>query len=70
MNLYFIEKRRHRDTHMVKRHQITVKVLGWKPVKPVSVDRVGVYFRHALPDHGSIVCFPELKISCNFEKYK
>lgn len=52
---HFTEKRRHRDSHMVKHHQITVRVLGWKPVKPVSVDRVGVYFRHALPDHGSIV---------------
>lgn len=50
-----IEKRRHRDSHMVKHHQITVKVSGWKPVKPVSVDRVGVYFRLALPDNCSLV---------------
>lgn len=40
---------------MVKHHQITVKVHGWKPVKPVSVDRVGVYFRHALPDNCTLV---------------
>lgn len=48
-------KHRHRDTHMMKHHQITVKVHGWKPVKPVSVDRVGVYFRHALPDNCTLV---------------
>lgn len=40
---------------MAKRHQIIVKVHGWEPVKPVSVDRVGVYFRHALPDNCSLV---------------
>ncbi|XP_065212498.1 intermembrane lipid transfer protein Vps13D isoform X2 [Planococcus citri] len=48
------DKHRHRDTHMVKHHQITVKVHGWKPVKPVSVDKVGVYFRHASPDDCSL----------------
>ena len=29
---------------------MVVKVDGWKEVKPVSVDRVGVYFRQADPE--------------------
>ncbi|XP_076167518.1 vacuolar protein sorting 13D isoform X3 [Ptiloglossa arizonensis] len=40
-------KLRHHATHTVRRHQITVLVDGWKPVDPVTVDRVGIYFRHA-----------------------
>ncbi|KZC09178.1 Vacuolar protein sorting-associated protein 13D [Dufourea novaeangliae] len=40
-------KLRHNTTHTVRRHQITVLVDGWKPVDPVTVDRVGIYFRHA-----------------------
>lgn len=34
-------------------HQLIVKVDGWKQVQPVSVDKVGVYFRHAAADVGS-----------------
>ncbi|XP_076684056.1 vacuolar protein sorting 13D isoform X4 [Andrena cerasifolii] len=40
-------KLRHHATHIVRRHQITVLVDGWRPVDPVTVDRVGIYFRHA-----------------------
>ncbi|KYQ55282.1 Vacuolar protein sorting-associated protein 13D [Trachymyrmex zeteki] len=40
-------KLRHHATHIVRRHQIAVQVEGWKPVDPVTVDRVGIYFRHA-----------------------
>lgn len=40
-------KLRHNATHTVRRHQITVLVDGWRPVDPVTVDRVGIYFRHA-----------------------
>ncbi|XP_026669305.1 vacuolar protein sorting-associated protein 13D isoform X1 [Ceratina calcarata] len=40
-------KLRHHATHTVRRHQITVLVDGWKSVDPVTVDRVGIYFRHA-----------------------
>ncbi|KAL0131079.1 hypothetical protein PUN28_002577 [Cardiocondyla obscurior] len=43
-------KLRHHATHIVRRHQITVLVEGWKPVDPVTVDRVGIYFRHANAD--------------------
>lgn len=43
-------KLRHHATHMVRRHQIAVLVEGWKAVDPVTVDRVGIYFRHANAD--------------------
>ncbi|XP_053983789.1 intermembrane lipid transfer protein Vps13D isoform X2 [Hylaeus volcanicus] len=39
-------KLRHHATHTVRRHQITVLVDGWRAVDPVTVDRVGIYFRH------------------------
>ncbi|KAK1801786.1 hypothetical protein P4O66_022429 [Electrophorus voltai] len=44
------EKRRHRHTHELKLHQLLVRVGGWEQVKPVSVDKVGVFFRYAAPD--------------------
>lgn len=43
-------KVRHQSTHIVRRHQVAVLVEGWRPVDPVTVDRVGVYFRHASVD--------------------
>ncbi|KFB49228.1 vacuolar protein sorting 13D [Anopheles sinensis] len=43
-------KARHRDSHKVNLHQIAVRVEGWQEVGPISVDRVGTYFRHARPD--------------------
>ncbi|XP_012219117.1 intermembrane lipid transfer protein Vps13D isoform X2 [Linepithema humile] len=43
-------KLRHHATHIVRRHQIAVLVEGWKAVDPVTVDRVGIYFRHANAD--------------------
>jgi len=43
-------KLRHHATHIVRRHQIAVLIEGWKPVDPVTVDRVGIYFRHANAD--------------------
>ncbi|XP_012530446.2 vacuolar protein sorting-associated protein 13D isoform X2 [Monomorium pharaonis] len=43
-------KLRHHATHIVRRHQIAVLVEGWKPVDPVTVDRVGIYFRYANAD--------------------
>ncbi|KFM78297.1 Vacuolar protein sorting-associated protein 13D, partial [Stegodyphus mimosarum] len=42
-------KMRHKDSHAMKIHQIIVRIDGWLPVSPVSVDRVGTYFRHANP---------------------
>lgn len=40
-------KLRHFDSHRLNLHQIFVRVDGWTEVGPVSVDRVGSYFRHA-----------------------
>ena len=40
-------KLRHQTTHVTRRHQVAVLVSGWKVVEPVTIDRVGVYFRHA-----------------------
>ncbi|XP_043480928.1 vacuolar protein sorting-associated protein 13D isoform X1 [Leptopilina heterotoma] len=45
-------KLRHDSTHIARRHQIAILLEGWKVTDPVSVDRVGVYFRYA---HGSKV---------------
>jgi vacuolar protein sorting-associated protein 13D len=40
-------KLRHLNSSEVKIHQVTVRVNGWQEVSPVSVDRVGTYFRKA-----------------------
>ncbi|KAI4823651.1 hypothetical protein KUCAC02_012229, partial [Chaenocephalus aceratus] len=47
------EKLRHRQTHELKLHQLVVRVCGWEQVKPVSVDKVGVFFRYAAADRNS-----------------
>ncbi|XP_060794237.1 intermembrane lipid transfer protein VPS13D isoform X2 [Neoarius graeffei] len=47
------EKLRHRHTHELKLHQLLVRVGGWEQVKPVSVDKVGVFFRYAAADHNN-----------------
>ncbi|CAL8369136.1 unnamed protein product [Lota lota] len=47
------EKLRHRHTHELKLHQLLVRVAGWEQVKPVSVDKVGVFFRYAAPDRSN-----------------
>uniref|UniRef100_A0A671WLN2 Vacuolar protein sorting 13 homolog D n=1 Tax=Sparus aurata TaxID=8175 RepID=A0A671WLN2_SPAAU len=44
------EKLRHRHTHELKLHQLLVRVCGWEQIKPVSVDKVGVFFRYAAAD--------------------
>ncbi|XP_072751576.1 intermembrane lipid transfer protein Vps13D isoform X2 [Anoplolepis gracilipes] len=43
-------KLRHHATHIIRRHQIAVLIEGWKAVDPVTIDRVGIYFRHANAD--------------------
>lgn len=40
-------KTRHIDSHLNKSHKIVVAVDGWKSVFPVTVNRVGLYFREA-----------------------
>ncbi|CAN9515953.1 unnamed protein product [Ophioblennius macclurei] len=47
------EKLRHRHTHELKLHQLLVQVCGWEQIKPVSVDKVGVFFRYAAPDRNN-----------------
>ena len=37
-------------THDMHINQLVVMVDGWQKLSPVSVDKVGVYFRHAYPD--------------------
>ncbi|XP_048417069.2 intermembrane lipid transfer protein VPS13D isoform X1 [Stegostoma tigrinum] len=47
------EKLRHRHTHELKIHQLLVRVNGWEQVSPVSVDKVGIFFRCAAPDRNN-----------------
>ncbi|KAK9889536.1 hypothetical protein WA026_006891 [Henosepilachna vigintioctopunctata] len=43
------DKMRHQDSHKRKMHQLIVKVDGWQEtLPPVSVDKVGIYFRHSM----------------------
>ncbi|KAG1679362.1 Vacuolar protein sorting-associated protein 13D [Nymphon striatum] len=54
---FFFESRtkmRHLNTHELKIHQIVVQIAGWKSVMPVSVDKVGTYFRYM--KHETQVC--------------
>ncbi|XP_076466689.1 LOW QUALITY PROTEIN: intermembrane lipid transfer protein VPS13D-like [Babylonia areolata] len=44
------EKLRHKKTHDMHINQLVVMVDGWQKLSPVSVDKVGVYFRHAAVD--------------------
>ncbi|KAM4652130.1 intermembrane lipid transfer protein VPS13D [Discoglossus pictus] len=44
------EKLRHRHTHDLRIHQLQVRVNGWEQISPVSVDKVGIFFRYAAPD--------------------
>ncbi|XP_033219342.1 vacuolar protein sorting-associated protein 13D isoform X2 [Belonocnema kinseyi] len=43
-------KLRHHSTHIARRHQVAVLLEGWNVTDPVTVDRVGVYFRYAHTD--------------------
>ncbi|KAL7019068.1 hypothetical protein ACKWTF_011000 [Chironomus riparius] len=43
-------KQRHIDSHKSILHQISVRVEGWAEVGPISVDKVGTFFRHAGPE--------------------
>ncbi|KAM7310382.1 vacuolar protein sorting-associated protein 13D isoform X1 [Ixodes scapularis] len=43
------EKLRHQDSHELRMHQLILRVDGYQQLDPVSVDRVGVYFKYAMP---------------------
>ncbi|XP_078319654.1 intermembrane lipid transfer protein VPS13D-like [Crassostrea virginica] len=49
-SFYDKEKNRHEKTHVLHINQLIVKVNEWEVLPNVSVDCVGVYFRHADPD--------------------
>lgn len=55
-------KQRHLDTHKLNFHQVGVRVEGWSEVGPVSVDRVGVFFRHARYEAVEFVSMPRARI--------
>ena len=38
-----------KETHELKVHQLVVQIEGWKQVSPVSVDKVGAFFRQVMP---------------------
>jgi vacuolar protein sorting-associated protein 13D len=48
-----LNKKRHHDSHKLNLHQIHVHVEGWHVVGPISVDKVGVFFRHAKSEYGN-----------------
>ncbi|TRY62990.1 hypothetical protein TCAL_03981 [Tigriopus californicus] len=60
-------KLRHTHTHDVKIHQVIIKVHGWLEISPVSVDRVGTYFRKAkpIPAADSDEDLPPARIVCD-----
>lgn len=43
------DKTRHGDSHKMKMHQICIKIDGYQQISPITVDKVGVYFRSAIP---------------------
>lgn len=43
------DKIRHSDTHKMRLHQLAVQICGYERISPVTVDQVGVYFRHVQP---------------------
>lgn len=45
-------KQRHQDTRELIVHQLSVQVEGWLQLAvPISVDKVGLFFREVMPDH-------------------
>lgn len=70
-------KQRHRDTHTLKAHQLLVQVDGWDPIGPVTVDKVGVFFRLANPrtppgyqDSSHITSQVSVTYVCTYEGYQ
>ncbi|XP_077532737.1 vacuolar protein sorting 13D isoform X2 [Haemaphysalis longicornis] len=42
-------KIRHQDSHELRMHKLVVKIAGYSQLDPVSVEKVGVYFKYAVP---------------------
>lgn len=55
-------KQRHYDSHKVNLHQIGLRIDGWSEVGPVSVDRVGVFFRYAHHELAEFASIPKARI--------
>lgn len=55
-------KQRHYDSHKLNLHQIGVRIEGWSEVGPVSVDRVGIFFRYAHHELAEFVSLPKARI--------
>lgn len=55
-------KQRHHDTHKLNLHQIGVRIDGWTEVGPVSVDKVGVFFRYSRHSLAEFVTIPRARI--------
>lgn len=43
-------KHRHLDSHKLNMHQILVQIHGWTLIGPISIDKVGTFFRYANQD--------------------
>lgn len=43
-------KLRHIDSHLLNLHQILVQIHGWTLIGPISIDKVGIYFRTTILD--------------------
>lgn len=55
-------KQRHHDTHNLRLHQVGVRVDGWSEVGPVSIDKVGVFFRYAYHETDAFSATPRTRI--------
>lgn len=55
-------KQRHLDSHKLNFHQVGVRVEGWSEVGPVSVDQVGIFFRHARHESDEYRLMPRTRI--------
>lgn len=55
-------KLRHHDSHEMQTHQLVIEMDGWMEFGPVSVDRVGTYFRFAVVNQLFLFKFKQFKL--------
>ena len=57
-------KQRHQNTQQHQLHQVIVRVEGWREAKPVTVDKIGTFFRNvnALRNTSSLTEVPPARI--------
>lgn len=55
-------KQRHHDSHKLNLHQIGVRIDGWTEVGPVSIDKVGVFFRYSRHELAEFVSLPRARV--------